>query len=328
MELSESDMEAAVTTGCSTESNSLEPNGFYAGGARNPFRPELTRAAGSPDALAKPGASDEASAWKRSLCILEEVSGLSLRHIPADRIDNEPANEGHAFCREMGQMQCVREGCQAFHVEMRCRALSPGAPTFISSCPSGFSMFAIPVHRGECGLIEGGRVLTLKPEKAMENLDKRLLQLGIAAIPDSFRAEYAGTRQLEMERLTSVIALVRTILSSVPPPAPIHEKPQGISKALRFIDEHLGEPISVNQVAKSACLSQGYFSKLFKKTIGLNVGEYMARARVARARILLKTTGRRVGEIAFESGFESIPHFNRMFKRFTGMTPRQTRFRE
>ena len=47
----------------------------------------------------------------------------------------------------------------------------------------------------------------------------------------------------------------------------------------------------------------------------------MNRCRVVRAQQLLAGTSRRVAEIAFECGFESVPHFNRVFSRLTGATP-------
>jgi len=301
-------------------------SGLVQDGAGIQIKPELNRALAHhrPPAIAAT-APDEIPAWKRCLGILEEVSGFSLRHIPAERIEQEPANIGHAFCREMGQMQCVRQGCQSFHVEMRLRALAQGTHSVIVSCPSGFCLFLLTIHGGAGGLIEGGRILILQPEKAMEHLDKRLLRLGIAAIPESFRTQYSETRHLDLERLAGVIELVRNIIASVPAPPSVHNKPEAICKALQFIGEHLWEAITIEQAAKSACLSQGYFSKLFKQSTGLTFGEYLAKTRVARARTLLRTTGRRISEIAYESGFESIPHFNRMFKRFTGVTPRQMR---
>jgi AraC-like DNA-binding protein len=263
--------------------------------------------------------------WKKCLGILGEVTGVPLRHVSPERTELDPANEGHAFCREAGRLECVRQGCQSFHVEMRWRAASQGAPAGIASCPSGFSLFAIAVHDGAAGVVEGGPVLACEPEKAMEQLKQRLARLGLISIPASMRELHAGTMRLNQEQFSGMLQLTQAILSHAPAPPPVHNKPEAICRAIQFVQEHLGEPLSIARVAKSACLSKGYFSKLFKQTVGLSFREYLSKVRVIHARKLLGTTNRRIGDIAFESGFESVPYFNRMFKRFTGITPRQMR---
>lgn len=53
--------------------------------------------------------------------------------------------------------------------------------------------------------------------------------------------------------------------------------------------------------------------------------EYVARSRVERASDLLAHPEKQIAESAFACGFESIPHFNRVFKKYTGFTPTQYR---
>ena len=54
--------------------------------------------------------------------------------------------------------------------------------------------------------------------------------------------------------------------------------------------------------------------------------DYLARLRIEHAKQILQNPHTRVSEVAFEVGFNSLPHFNRSFKRITGLTP--TEFRE
>ena len=74
-------------------------------------------------------------------------------------------------------------------------------------------------------------------------------------------------------------------------------------------------------MAKVACTSTYYICKLFKRHTGLNFTEYVSRLRIERSRELLANPNLRVGEIAFEVGFQSITHFNRVFRRVMGESP-------
>ena len=74
-----------------------------------------------------------------------------------------------------------------------------------------------------------------------------------------------------------------------------------------------------------ALLSQSYFSYLFKIQTGMTFVEYINRQRVKKALELLQATDSSILEICFACGFNSINHFNRIFKRFVNMPPRKYR---
>ncbi len=99
-----------------------------------------------------------------------------------------------------------------------------------------------------------------------------------------------------------------------------------ITRAKEFIGEHSAEPLSLQQVAKRAHLSSCYFCRKFKDTTGLSFTEYVARTRVEAAKNLLINPQVRISEVAFEVGFQSLTHFNRVFRDITGQSP--TKFRE
>jgi AraC-like DNA-binding protein len=64
-----------------------------------------------------------------------------------------------------------------------------------------------------------------------------------------------------------------------------------------------------------------YFCKLFKKATGLNFTEYVSRVRLEKAKNLLLNPNARVSEIAYSVGFQSLTHFNRVFRKFEGQSP-------
>jgi len=124
-------------------------SGLVQDGAGIQIKPELNRALAHhrPPAIAAT-APDEIPAWKRCLGILEEVSGFSLRHIPAERIEQEPANIGHAFCREMDK--CNVSGRDASRSMWKCGCAPWRKAPTPSSFPAqaGFACFFSPYMAG------------------------------------------------------------------------------------------------------------------------------------------------------------------------------------
>ena len=102
-------------------------------------------------------------------------------------------------------------------------------------------------------------------------------------------------------------------------------EPPVISKARAFIAEHQTEDLSLGQVAKAVNMSSYYFCKMFKKVAGINFTDYVARIRIEKSKNLLLNPNLRISEIAFEVGFQSLTHFNRVFKKILGQSPTEYR---
>jgi len=77
--------------------------------------------------------------------------------------------------------------------------------------------------------------------------------------------------------------------------------------------------------AREAHVTEPYFCRMFKTATGMRFSEYIARRHVARAEVLLRDPNLHVTDVAFASGFQSIPHFNHTFKRYTGLSPKDYR---
>jgi YesN/AraC family two-component response regulator len=102
-------------------------------------------------------------------------------------------------------------------------------------------------------------------------------------------------------------------------------EPPVITRARQFIDDHQADELSLGQVAKAVNTSTYYFCKMFYKATGLHFTEYLARVRVEKAKNLLLNPNLRISEIAYAVGFQSLTHFNRVFKRVLGESPTQYR---
>jgi AraC-like DNA-binding protein len=86
------------------------------------------------------------------------------------------------------------------------------------------------------------------------------------------------------------------------------------------------EHLSLATVAQASGASVFHFCKVFKRTTGLKFTDYVTRVRLEDAKTQLLNPSRRISEIAYDVGFQSLTQFNRMFKRVFGQSP--TEFRE
>ncbi len=95
-----------------------------------------------------------------------------------------------------------------------------------------------------------------------------------------------------------------------------------LAKVKRYVDEHYGEPISLGQAAQIAALERTYFCKYFHSKVGICFADWIARGRIKRALIMLMNHDHRITDLAFAVGFKDLRTFERAFKKFAGVTPR------
>jgi len=94
-----------------------------------------------------------------------------------------------------------------------------------------------------------------------------------------------------------------------------------MQQLLAYMDTHYGEDITLSFAAEKMNFSESYFSRVFKRLMGINFVTYLNMIRVEHAAAELKASGKRVLDIALSSGFNNIRTFNRVFKEITGYTP-------
>ncbi|MDR0709591.1 MAG: AraC family transcriptional regulator [Spirochaetaceae bacterium] len=100
---------------------------------------------------------------------------------------------------------------------------------------------------------------------------------------------------------------------------------RSIERALAFINKNFSSPITTEEAADVAMMSVSYFSSMFRAFNGKTFTEYLNDLRVRKAMERLKKTADTVTDICFETGFTSIPTFNRTFKSVAGLSPSQYR---
>jgi AraC family transcriptional regulator len=92
-------------------------------------------------------------------------------------------------------------------------------------------------------------------------------------------------------------------------------------RALEYVHDYLDRDLSLQEIAAVSGVSPNYLTSLFKQTTGYSLHQYVIRQRVEKARTLLLRSDLSIGEIALQVGFYDSAHFNRHFKRLTGLTP-------
>lgn len=100
-----------------------------------------------------------------------------------------------------------------------------------------------------------------------------------------------------------------------------------IQKALICIDANLADNLSLSSLADNLNISSSYLSTLFKKETGQTVTEYITARRMKQAMHLLETTKLQVQTIAQHCGILDVQYFSKLFKKSTGMSPKQYRSR-
>ncbi|WP_199613915.1 helix-turn-helix domain-containing protein [Paenibacillus alkalitolerans] len=94
-----------------------------------------------------------------------------------------------------------------------------------------------------------------------------------------------------------------------------------VEEIVRYINSNYAQPIRQSELAKKFYVSSSYLSRTFKRATGFSYSEYVQIVRVKEAQRLLRESNKMIIEIAEMSGFDSVPHFNRVFKRIIRTTP-------
>ena len=263
-----------------------------------------------------------------------EATGLpvALRPVESWQLPHHGKQNEGPFCALMAERSRACGSCLEVQ-ERLTKAATDGPAT--GTCPAGLSDTVVPVRLGDrlIGFLQTGQIFRKPPtQQQFERTIQLIIKWGITVDHAALRQAYFATRVVPARQHEAVIKLLSifaqhlSILSNQIVVQQDNAEPPIITRAKAYIMEHQTENLRLGQVAQSANSSPFYFCKLFKKATGLNFTDYLSRIRIERARNLLLNPNLRVSEIAFEVGFQSLTHFNRVFKNTVGQSP--TRYRE
>ena len=264
--------------------------------------------------------------WERAF---SETTGLpvALRPVESWQLPHHGHRHENPFCQLLAEKSRSCSACLQIQ-----DTLSKGATVepHTVSCQIGMCDTAVPVRLGEklIGFLQTGQLFRRKPTQAQfETAAKLVASWGVDTEIGTLRESFFSTKVLSnrehdaVVKLLSIFAQHLSMLSNQLVVQQVNAEPPMIARAKEYIQEHQTEDLSLGQVAKAVNTSTFYFCKMFKKVTGINFTDYVSRVRIERARNLLLNPNLRVSEIAFEVGFQSLTHFNRVFKKILGQSP-------
>ena len=98
-------------------------------------------------------------------------------------------------------------------------------------------------------------------------------------------------------------------------------------RILAFLGRHFGENTTLGELAAMAAMSRSHFSHTFHAVFGQPLRDYVRDLRLDQAHRLILGSGRSLTDIAIETGFYDLPHFDKVFRRRIGLSPREYRSR-
>jgi len=94
-----------------------------------------------------------------------------------------------------------------------------------------------------------------------------------------------------------------------------------VQKACEYVLNHIDEDIALSSIANNLNISKNYLCSIFKQQTGENFLEYATKAKMERAKILLKKHDYKVYEVSDLLGYKETSYFSKLFKKHTGYTP-------
>ncbi|MEN9685876.1 MAG: hypothetical protein RLZZ28_1662 [Bacteroidota bacterium] len=96
-----------------------------------------------------------------------------------------------------------------------------------------------------------------------------------------------------------------------------------IERVMEYLNEHFDKPISLGEVAGLTNMAESAFSRFFKARTGMTFIDSLTEIRLGHATRILIDTTQSIAEIAYQTGFNNISNFNRIFKKKKGCTPKE-----
>ncbi|SDU00329.1 AraC-type DNA-binding protein [Verrucomicrobium sp. GAS474] len=254
---------------------------------------------------------------------------LALRPHEIWRHAMEGKKNQNPFCLLLAQSSRSCAACLEVQQKMTDGAQA-GEKSATVTCFAGLSDTAVPLRVGTevIGFLQTGQVALGKPSRAgFSRVCRQLIEWGVEVDLRRLEDAYFHGKVLSPEQYGAMIRLLEIFAQHLSAFAnqllirKTQEESPMVTKAKRLIADRSGDDLSLDEMAKALNVSTFYFCKLFRKATGLTFTEYLSRTRVEKARNLLVNPNLRVSEIAFECGFGSLGHFNRVFRKIAGASP-------
>ena len=258
-----------------------------------------------------------------------EATGLPLALRPVEnwRLAHHGKHHENPFCAMLATCSQSCAACLAAQHQTNDGSTHEPRTTV---CFAGLSESSVPVRVGEklLGFLQTGEVSVgkLTPRK-FAKAARQLVAWGAKVDLRKLEEAYFHTKVLSPKSYESVLRLLTIfgqhlgLVANQLALQTAHAEPPSMTKAREFIGAHHEEDLALADVSRAVNMSTFYFCKTFKKATGMTFTDYLSRVRIEKARELLANPNARVSEVAFAVGFQSLTHFNRVFRRLLGQSP-------
>jgi AraC-like DNA-binding protein/ligand-binding sensor protein len=320
-------IEAHLNSPVATRTNDARAKGFSA------LMPHNGNGNGNANCRALVEALSKSRVYQEYERAFNEATGrpLAFRSVESWQLPLHGKRHENSFCRMLAQKSRACAACLQTQEKLsQCAAQEPGTVV----CAVGLSDTAVPVRLGDrlIGFLQTGQAFRKKPSQSQfDRTAKLVADWGVDVDREELKKAYfaspvlSNTHHESLVKLLTIFAQHLSMLSNQLIIQRDNAEPPVITKAKEYIQEHQAEDLSLGQVAKAVNTSTFYFCKMFKKVTGINFTDYLSRIRVEKSKNLLLNPNLRVSEIAFEVGFQSLTHFNRVFKKILGQSPTEYR---
>ena len=144
----------------------------------------------------------------------------------------------------------------------------------------------------------------------------------LSSVKDGF---YACTQFMTILYELSRCEGARTLATSSYAKVEVESDSRRVLKVKNYIAKNYMDEIRLNTLADIAGMSPSAFSRFFKLHTGRNLSEYIIEMRLGYASRMLVDTAKSIAEISFQSGFNNLSNFNRIFKKKKGCSPSEFR---
>jgi len=263
----------------------------------------------------------------------EQATGLplTLRAVEGWQLAHHGSRRQNGFCAIMSKESHSCAACLRMQQRV-CDGVN-GVPCTLR-CSFGLNESAVGVKIGKeiIAYLQTGQVFFKAPKPQQTNRALNLMkEWGLKTDRQEAARRYNETPVVQPGEYEATIRLLQFFadqLGALANQILLQQKnaePEQITRARHFIEANSQEDISLAAAAKHARMSTFYFCKMFKKITGVNFANYVSGVRVEKAKTLLLNPNYRVSEIAYEVGFQSLTHFNRVFKNVAGQSPTEYR---
>jgi AraC-like DNA-binding protein len=256
---------------------------------------------------------------------------LTLRAVEGWQLAHQGSRHQNGFCAMMSRANHSCAACLRMQQRV-CEGVN-GVPCTLR-CQFGLNESAVGVKIGRdiIAYLQTGQVFfkAPRPEQTNRVLDQ-IKSLGLNVDRREAAQHYNETPVVQPGEYQATVRLLQFfadqlgVLASQILLQQRDAEPAQITRARQYIEANSHEDLSLAVVARHAGMSTFYFCKMFRKVTGVHFARYVSCVRVEKAKNLLLNLNYRVSEIAFEIGFQSLTHFNRIFKTIAGQSPTEYR---